>query len=225
MQRRSEFQRVTRIEIDRHADQKQDAAIRDNLIRIDNIRMASRLAMADWQGMAGWITLRVKDRSELAVEKRLLDAEVMTFLPCEVNRIEVRRGRKWTIPRSPIMNGYVQVRCAFDPRAINGLLAVKSVIEIVGGAIRPWRTSDEDMNHFMAMYDDGSLRKLVADMRLKVGDTVRMLAGPFVGLHGKIVQMPNLNKAGTTKLDVVVSVAMFGAQSNCNMPLAFVKKV
>jgi transcriptional antiterminator NusG len=185
MQRRSEFGRAIEIEIDAHAIAKRDAAIRQNAIRIDNIHMASRSVMADWQGQAGWITLQVKERSELAVEKRLHDAEVMVFVPCENDRVEIRRGRKWVIPRSPIMNGYVQVRCAFDPRAIYGLLSVKSVIDIVGGAIRPWRTSDEDMNHFMAMHDDGSLQRLVADMRLKAGDAVRILAGPCGGVRRK----------------------------------------
>lgn len=225
MPQRSEFDRSSTIEIDAHADHKQDMAIRDNAIRIDNIHMASRSVMADYKGLSGWITLCVKDRNELAVEKSLLDADIVTFVPCEEGRVEVRRGRKWTIPRTPVLSGYVQVRCAIDPRAISGLLSLKSVIGIVGGALRPWRTDDRDMKKFMAMFDNGAVLKMVADRSMQRGDEVRVLFGPWTGMHGHIVQMPDREKSGKRLLDVVVALSLDGQRANCCMPLAFVRKL
>lgn len=225
MQRREEFQRVTRIEIDDHAFAKQDLAIRSNAIRIHNIDRASRHVMADCEGGAGWISLDVQERHELAVEKRLLDAEIMAFVPSETDRVEVRRGRKWVIPRTPILGGYVLVRCMMEAHAFMGLLSVKGVRGIVGGAIKPWRINDRIMRKFMAMHDNGALGKLVADMRLRVGNKVFVKAGPWLGHEGELVQMPEEKKKGPQKLDCKVSIEMFGSKHDVSMPLAFIEKL
>jgi transcriptional antiterminator NusG len=224
MQRQSEFRGAT-IFIDEHADWKQDLAIRENMRKNRNIAMAGRAIMADSEGGAGWVCLEVQDRHELAVEKRLLAADVMAFVPHEKDRMEIRRGRKWTIPKTPIMSGYVLVRCLLDAHAFMGLLSVKGVLGLVGGALRPWRVNDKIMRVFIAMHDDGSLQKLVADTRLKVGDKVFVKAGPWVGSNGEIVQMPKVKKKGPQKLDCKVSMDMFGGKVEFVMPLAFVEKL
>lgn len=225
MQRQSEFQRSSRIEIDDHAFDKQDLAIRQNAIRIHNIDMASRQVMEDCENGAAWICLDVHERHELAVEKRLLDADVMVFVPCEEDRVEIRRGRKWVIPRTPILGGYVLVRCALDAHAFMGLLSIKGVNGIVGGAVKPWRINDKTMKLFMMLHDDGALTKMVADLRLKVGDKVTVKAGPWVGSEGLIVQMPKVKKRGLQKLDVVISISIFGRLVDFSMPLAFIGKL
>lgn len=169
---------------------------------------------------AHWYCLRVMTGREFAVEKLLADAGVESLVVCSNPCKVVKRGRVRVVPARPVIVGYVLVRCVAIAAAMAGLIAVKDVIEVVGGAETPWRADEDSISRFKAMAEQGKYdHKVTPKVDFKVGESVRVCDGPFASFG-----------AGVAAVDfeaarVTVEVDVFGRKTPVEMDLAQIEKV
>lgn len=200
-----------------------DRALKAKAIRISNLSMASETVMAD-SHRSGWVCLEVKNGKESSVQGELIDWQIETFVPREGPFVVVRRGRKLTIPLRPVFHGYVFVRCALMAPAILGLLSVKHVLDVVGGAEQPIPIRDEAIKKFRHLVDSGEVRKIEEKKGIAVNDFVRVDVGPYAEFHGQVKSIKLAKKFGGTNF-AVVSLYVFGRHNPVRIPLAHLEKL
>lgn len=204
---------------------KLERAAQDTKIRIDRLSMASRSTTeriaSDYPNLkAAWYCLRVDANCEFAVEKRLTDSDVATLVVKSSPSKIVRRGRVRMVPARPVIVGYVLVHCLPIPSAIMGLLGVKGVNGVVGGAVSPWRADAESINRFRAMADAGKYdHRVPAKYDFMVDEEVRVSDGPFASFHGTV------RAVDFEKFRVKVDVMIFGRLTPVDLDIAQIEKV
>lgn len=211
MPQRSEFERTYgRLILSDRQKQVLEKVENDKVIRISALVEASRKVMVDSE--SGWYCLKVKPQCEFGVDDYLSAHDVETFLAFLPSYETKERGRVKVVPRRIVMPGLLPVRC---PRTIAAFRALLDVPDVSGfiGEPKPHRMRDSEINRFKASNDNGSLAKLVADIRLKVGDPVFVKAGIFVDMRGALLEIADAS--------AVVSMDL----GKVTMPLAFLEKL
>lgn len=204
---------------------KSDKATAANRIRIDHLNMASKRVVArlEKDGDApkpGWYCLRVMTGRENAVEKVLADADVESLVVMTNERRVWKRGRSRIVVSCPVIRGYVLVRCCAVPAAMMGLLQVDDVIEIVGGAIRPYRADADSISRFKQMAAKGKYDAAdAAEHRFELKEEVRVTDGPFASFPAIIVAIDE------EKAMVSVEVNIFGRPTPVHMHLDQIEKI
>ncbi|TXI06168.1 MAG: transcription antiterminator, partial [Rhizobium sp.] len=164
--------------------------------------------------------LRVMTGRENAVEKLLADADVESLVVmtnvCKV----VKRGRVRVVASRPVIRGYVLVRCCAVPAAMMGLLEVDDVIDIVGGAIKPYRADADSISRFKTMAAEGKYDATVVTQHgFELKEEVRVTDGPFASFPAIIVAIDD------EKSMVSVEVNIFGRPTPVHMHLDQIEKV
>ena len=214
-----------RIVISDLAMRKHDRAIRENAIRISSLNMASMPVVSriahDEQMKPGWFCLRVMTGREFAVEKVLCDAEVECLVVRSNSYKVVRRHRVRTIPERPVIAGYVLVRCLPIATAMLGLLAVDDVIDVVGGAIRPYRADAESISRFKHMAREGKYdhAEKMRKHGFMVKEGVRVCDGPFASFNGIVMEIDEKN------FRIKVEVSIFGRSTPVELDIAQIEKL
>jgi len=213
-----DFQRNTHIEIRPYAEFKQDKARLETRIKIDHLALASRRIADDYPDDARWYCLQVAPNREEAVEKLLLDCDVMAVFPIWKGAKVYRRGMLIARPDKPAMQGYVMVRMVHSAGAVMGLMEVDDVLGIVGGKVMPHSIKDKEMHDFLALCATGKLPKPEANEAFEVGDKVRVADGPFITFRGVVAEVSG-------RAAVVEIAASSRHTARISMPLAFLAKV
>lgn len=204
---------------------KRDGAAARNRLRIDHLNMASRgvverLKRDPEAPKAGWFCLRVATGRENAVEK-VLNASNVESLVVMTNECKVvKRGRVCILPPRPVILGYVLVHCCPIAQAMMGLLRVKDVIDVVGGAIRPYRADEDSISRFKQMAEEGKYDAPVSkERRFELKEQVRITEGPFASFPGIIVSIDD--EKGYVELEVDI----FGRSTPVQLMLDQIEKV
>ncbi|MBB4574405.1 transcription termination/antitermination protein NusG [Rhizobium lentis] len=204
---------------------KRDKVAGANRLRIDHLNMASRgtvirLGRDPEVPKAGWFCLRVTTGREKAVEKVLNASDVESLVVMTNECKVVKRGRVCIIPPRPVILGYVLVHCCPIAQAMMGLLHVKDVIDVVGGAIRPYRADADSISRFKKMAEDGkydaSARK---EYKFELKERVRITEGPFASFPGIIGLIDD--EKGYVSLDVDI----FGRPTPVQLMLDQIEKM
>ncbi|MBB3297880.1 MULTISPECIES: transcription termination/antitermination protein NusG [unclassified Rhizobium] len=204
---------------------RRDKAAGANRLRIDHLNMASRgaverLAQDTSAPKPGWFCLRVMTGREKAVEKWLNAGDVESLVVMTNECKVVRRGRVKIVPPRPVISGYVLVFCSPIPAAMMGLLHVNEVIDVVGGAIRPYRADDKSIMRFKAMASEGkydaNVRKAHAFM---LEENVRVADGPFASFPGTITEIDDDHHR------VKVDVMIFGRLTPVDLDIDQIEKI
>jgi transcriptional antiterminator NusG len=167
-----------------------------------------------------WFAIRVMSGHEIAVKNTMDDVGVEAVVPMRKGPEYRRRGRVMPARLIPAMTSYVLVRFMPSDDALMGIRGMDHVIGVLGGCINPHRVSNNEVNRFKALADDGALDWERPTVIFRVGETVRVKDGPFAAFCGKIVSC-----RGDGKGDAVVEVGMFGRMTAVLMPLAMIEKV
>ncbi len=203
---------------------KRDHAANDMAIRIDHLSMASRAVVerisVDEGLVPNWYCLRVMTGREFAVEKILDDAGVMSLVVRTNPYRIVRRGRIREINPHPVIAGYVLVFCHPIPAAIMGLSRVDHVLDVVGGAISPWRADAESIHRFMKMAEEGKYdHREKAKHSFMLEEHVRVADGPFASFVGPVVEIDD------DSYRVKVEVNIFGRSTPVDLDIAQIEKL
>ena len=189
-------------------------------LSIASKRVVARIIRDEPDMKPAWYCLQVRVGSEGTVEKVLLDADVETLIVRSGEEKIVNRGRVRIVSGRVVIAGYILIRCLPLPQAMMGLLAVKHVIGIVGGADRPYRADDKSIERFKAMALEGKYdRKGKFDHEFMPTEQVRVTDGPFASFNAVIVLIDDAQGRVTVEVDI------FGRSTPVELDIAQIEKV
>ena len=166
---------------------------------------------------ATWYVLEVAGQRELEVTAKLREAGYLSMLPCErrYRKTRSKQGKPVLMPYLyPLMPGYVFAGFTGTVpwakiKATRHIWGVVSFEE--DGS--PTRLTDRDIDKIRTMAKDAK----PSGGSLKEGDRTRITSGPFASLEGLAVAL------GRSK--VTVSLVLFGAEREIDVPVGNVEKV
>lgn len=133
---------------------------------------------------------RVKDNLERRVESMGIEDALFQILVAEEKEIEYKNGKKVEKMRN-LFPGYLFVEMKMTDEAwyvVRNTPGVTGFIGSSGGGAKPFPVSPEEIESILRRMGLSD-QKLVVDF--EVGDTVRILAGPFAGIEGSVDSMNN----------------------------------
>ena len=172
-----------------------------------------------------WYTLRVISGKEKKIKEAILSEvsnaslgeQIKDILVPTENIVEMRDGKK-KIKEKVFFPGYMLVNIDMNKNTRFLLENVNGVISFVGPKGNPQPLKPEEAQRFLGEYDgEGGPIKTTEAAPYKVGDSVKVMDGPFMDFSG-LVQEVNHDKQ---KLKVMVSI--FGRQTPVELDYLQVK--
>lgn len=144
---------------------------------------------------SGYETM-VMDNLYKVVEKNGLQEEIIEVqIPME-DVIEEKNGKKKVVQRK-MFPCYVLVKMRYTDSLWHTIVNTRGVTGFVGPAGRPLPLTDEEIRRMR-------LEKVTIDIKINVGDKVKIISGPLESFLGEILAVDVLNQKCR------VSVSMFG---------------
>ncbi len=161
-----------------------------------------------------WYVLHTRSRFEQVVFDGLAGKALETFLP-KITVMSKRRDRRKKI-RIPLFPGYVFVKS--DLNAYERLEIVKTVgvVRLVGNKDGPVPVPDESVDSLRIMVAGD--HPVVTGTRLRKGDRVMVVEGPFIGVTGTFIRYRGSGR-------VVVSIEALGQYAAVDVPEEYVEKL
>ena len=131
-----------------------------------------------------WYVLHTKSRHEKVVNDLLLKKSVEAYLPLLTMRSK-RRDRKVMI-RVPLFPGYLFVKTDLHPNSHLEVVKTVGAVRLLGNKQGPVPVSDQTIDSLQIMVD--SNHPVTTGHRLKTGDQVMVVHGPFTGVVGTFVR-------------------------------------
>jgi len=150
-----------------------------------------------------------------AAEKGLEDQIEEVLVP-EEEVIEVRRGKKVSVPRR-FMPGYVLVRMEMSDEGYHLINSINRVTGFLGPQGRPMPMQDAEVNQILNRVEEGEAqpRQLI---HYEIGERVRVNDGPFEDFDGTVEAVDEDNQ----RLKVTVSI--FGRETPVDLEFGQVSK-
>lgn len=150
-----------------------------------------------------------------AVEKGLED-EIEEVLVPEEEVIEVRRGKKVSVPRR-FMPGYVLVRMEMTDQGYHLINSINRVTGFLGPQGRPMPMRDHEVNQILNRVEEGEAQPRTL-IHFEVGERVKVNDGPFEDFDGLVEEVDDENQ----RLKVTVSI--FGRETPVELEYTQVTK-
>ena len=172
-----------------------------------------------------WYTLRAISGKEKKIKEAILSEvsnaslgeQIKDILVPTENIVEMRDGKK-KVKEKVFFPGYMLVNIEMNKNTRFLLENVNGVISFVGPKGNPQPLKPEEAQRFLGEYDgEGGPIKTTEAAPYKVGDSVKVMDGPFMDFSG-LVQEVNHDKQ---KLKVMVSI--FGRQTPVELDYLQVK--
>jgi len=159
---------------------------------------------------------KIAEQIKAAVAENGLEDEIEEVLVPEEEVIEVRRGKKVTVPRR-FMPGYVLVRMEMTDRGYHLINSINRVTGFLGPQGRPMPMRDDEVNQILNRVEEGveAPRSLIT---YEVGEQVNVTDGPFEGFAGMVEEVDDDNQ----RLKVTVSI--FGRATPVELEFTQVSK-
>lgn len=130
-----------------------------------------------------WYAVWTRSQYEAKVEEGLRRKDIEVFLPRV--RVPSRRRDRRVVLRQPLFPGYLLLRFEPSPESYVRVASTDGVVRILGERWDAlWPVADEQVDAVRRIVTDGEDARRVP--WLKVGDRVRIAAGPLVGLEGLV---------------------------------------
>lgn len=160
-----------------------------------------------------WYALRSNSRAEKKVAQRLIENGFETYLPL-VTTMKMWSDRKKKV-QIPLIPSFVFIKTAkddlFDTLNLQG---VAGVLRFLG---KPAIIKEHEINNMKILLNEMDQVKLITNDRLKKGEEVEVIQGPFIGLLAEAIEIKG-------KYRVVVNIASLGTTFSVNIPMSFVEK-
>ena len=127
-----------------------------------------------------WYVLHTKSRHEKVVNDLLLKKSVEAYLPIVTVRSK-RRDRKVMI-RVPLFPGYLFVKTDLHPTSHLEVVKTVGAVRLIGSKQGPVSVPDDTIKSLQIMVN--SDKPVTTGPRLKAGDKVMVIYGPFAGVVG-----------------------------------------
>jgi len=159
---------------------------------------------------------KIAEQIKAAVIENGLEDEIEEVLVPEEEVIEVRRGKKVTVPRR-FMPGYVLVRMEMTDRGYHLINSINRVTGFLGPQGRPMPMRDDEVNQILNRVEEGveAPRSLIT---FEIGEQVNVTDGPFEGFAGMVEEVDDDNQ----RLKVTVSI--FGRATPVELEFTQVSK-
>ena len=131
-----------------------------------------------------WYVVHTKSRHEKVVHDGLAKKSIEVYLP-NVSVRSKRRDRKVTI-RVPLFPGYLFVKTDLHPHNHLEIVKTAGAVRLIGNKQGPLPVSDETVESLKIMV--ASDKPVTTGYRLKKGDKVMVVYGPFTGVVGTFVR-------------------------------------
>ena len=152
-----------------------------------------------------WYALYLRSRYEKRVHEDLTGKGVETFLPL-IEEVHVWSDRKKRV-MEPLFRGYLFVKTDFRDRA--RILTTEGVVRFVGINGRPSAIPESEIDWVRRVI--GQPMDVKREQYLEVGERVRVIAGPLLGVEGIVIQKQGISR-------VVVSVEAIAQSVSVQVP-------
>jgi transcription termination/antitermination protein NusG len=189
--------------------------------------MSARKKDVDIQGVpvARWYALRIYSGHERKV-KEGIDAEVVrcglgdkilqVYVPYE-RFVEVKNGKKRSLTKNAFP-GYVLIEAVLDKQTRNLILDIPSVMGFLGVDDNPIPLRPDEVEKILEPESTIEHRSVV-ESPFKVGDSVKVIDGPFSSLTGVV------HEVCTERMKVKVMISFFGRSTPTELDFSQVKSV
>lgn len=170
----------------------------------------------------GWFAVRTMYRNDMNVGHYLEARGAEVFIP--MHYVDVKRGGVVKRELEPVVRNIVFVRTCLSllDRAKEELESKWAIRLFMNRETRePIIIPEEQMRSFIAVagtYDDQLLFLGIEEVDYKVGDRVRIIAGPFRGAQGRLLRVKGHKR-------LVVEVESVMAVATTYMPPQMVEKI
>ncbi|MEG0177533.1 transcription termination/antitermination protein NusG [Anaerorhabdus sp.] len=149
---------------------------------------------------------RVKENLERRVESMGISDYLFRILVAEETEIEYKNGKEVTKMRN-LFPGYLFVEMIMTDDAwyvVRNTPGVTGFIGSSGGGAKPFPVSPDEIDSILRRI---GLGESVVNVDFTVGDTVKILSGPFTGMEGRVNAMND-----QTKIASVLTI-LFGRET------------
>ncbi len=161
---------------------------------------------------------RVKENLERRVESMGIQDYLFRILVAEEPEIEIKNGKKIEKMRN-MFPGYVFVEMRMTDEAwyvVRNTPGVTGFIGSSGGGAKPFPVSPDEMESILRRMGQSD-QKVIVDFT--VGDTVRILTGPFSGMEGRVNVMNDQTQVAN------VMTMLFGRETPTDISYNDLQKV
>ena len=159
---------------------------------------------------------KIAEQIRAAVIENGLEEQIEEVLVPEEEVIEVRRGKKVTVPRR-FMPGYVLVRMEMTDQGYHLINNINRVTGFLGPQGKPMPMRDEEVNQILNRVEEGAEAPR-STITYEVGEQVNVTDGPFEGFSGMVEEVDDDNQ----RLKVTVSI--FGRATPVELEFTQVSK-
>ena len=131
---------------------------------------------------------RVKDNLEKRLETMGIQDSLFRIIVAEEPEIEIKNGKQVEKMRN-MFPGYVFVEMKMTDEAwyvVRNTPGVTGFIGSSGGGAKPFPVSPDEMESILRRMGQSDMKVVV---NFAIGDTVRILNGPFAGMEGRVSYM------------------------------------
>lgn len=165
------------------------------------------------QKEVAWYVLRVTYQREITASKALEELQIEHYVPTVRTRIRNEKGVSIGWKTEPLIHNYIFVHDSYE----NILTLKQTKLDYLrfmmgkdakGMLNEPQYVPDKQMADFMKVVRTMGSKPVDPDIDLRKGDKVRILTGPFEGVEGIYVRMPNRHeKRVVIKIEGIAAVA------------------
>ncbi len=137
-----------------------------------------------------WHAVYVKSRSEKKAQAELQIQEIETFLPLQRKLRQWSDRKKWV--EMPLISGYLFVKAS--RREYDLILQSNYVVSYVRFEGKAAIVPDYQIDYLKLMLKQDSSEIEITREKLKPGQLIEVIAGPLIGLKGKLQKIKGKNK-------------------------------
>lgn len=137
-----------------------------------------------------WHAVYVKSRAEKKAQQDLQAQGIETFLPVQRKLRQWSDRKKWV--EMPLISGYLFVKIC--RKEYDQVLQSNNVVTYVRFEGKAAIVPDDQIEYLKLMLNQQDTEVEVTREKLKRGQTVEVVAGPFIGLKGKLQKIKGKSK-------------------------------
>lgn len=161
-----------------------------------------------------WYALVCRSKAEKKVYSRLSERGFHVYLPLIVT-VKQWSDRKKKI-ESPLIPSYVFVKT--EEKKLPLFLQDMGVVRVFKYLSKPAVIQDSEIETLRVLVNDAENIALVDGTRFEKGEQVKIVKGPFEGLHATCVQFQGKHR-------IIIRTLALGVAIEVNIPMSFVEKI